>query len=347
MTPSLAPSATPSTSGTPSTSAAPPTKADAKHGLLTFANIRTEDDPRDLQQPPQFARSPGATIFMEGVGVSPDGKRVAMIRTGQTGQQLITFATDRPNDVTIVVDFAGSGENPGGVVWAGDGAGSVLFAVHKPRGTSPQGGTIYASLRVADVASKQVREIARITNGSYFLPLAWRSDRRVAGAAEVAAGSANTYDLVREGARSDLSPESTPLGVAYGALTASRDGTRIATTFEHRAVRWWNLDQPSAMKELMAPNNSGVEYAAFRPGRDEIGVDATAPVTGGGVPPPGHFEIWSLSGPQRVVSTTVGFALWRVDGTAALMGTLLIDPDTGATTQLPGGAFKIVDVVAF
>jgi hypothetical protein len=29
------------------------------------------------------------------------------------------------------------------------------------------------------------------------------------------------------------------------------------------------------------------------------------------------------------------------------MGTLLIDPDTGATTQLPGGAFKIVDVVAF
>ena len=323
-----------------------PPKADAKHGLITFTSVRTEDDPRDLQQPPQFARSPGATTFMEGVGVSPDGKRVAMIRTGQTGHQLITFATDRPNEVTIVVDFAGSGENAGGVVWAGDGAGSVLLAVHKPSGSSPQGPTLYASLRVADVASKQVREIARITNGSYFFPLAWRSDRRVAGAAEIAAGSANTYDLVREGARSDLSPESTPLGVAYSALTASRDGTHIVTTFEHRAVRWWEIDQPSAMKELTAPNNSGVDYAAFRPGRDEIGVNATAPVTGGGVPP-GHFEIWSLSGPQRVVSTTVGFAFWRIDGTAALMGTLLIDPDTGATTQLPGGVFKIVDVVAF
>jgi len=279
--------------------------------------------------------------------VSPDGKRVAMIRTGQTGQQLITFATDRPNDVTILVDFAGSGENAGGVVWAGDGAGSVLFAAHKPSGPSPQSPTIYAALRVADVASKQVREIARITNGSYLLPLAWRSDRRVAGAAEIAAGSANTYDLVREGARSDLSPERTPLGVAYGALTASRDGSRIATTFEHRAVRWWDIDQPSAMKELTAQNNSGVDYAAFRPGRDEIGVNATAPVTAGGVPPPGHFEIWSLSGQQRVVSPTVGFAFWRVDGTAALVGTLLIDPETGATTQLPGGAFKIVDVVAF
>ena len=279
--------------------------------------------------------------------MSPDGKRVAMIRTGQTGQQLITFATDRPNDVTILVDFAGSGENAGGVVWAGDGAGSVLFAAHKPSGPSPQSPTIYAALRVADVASKQVREIARITNGSYLLPLAWRSDRRVAGAAEIAAGSANTYDLVREGARSDLSPERTPLGVAYGALTASRDGSRIATTFEHRAVRWWDIDQPSAMKELTAQNNSGVDYAAFRPGRDEIGVNATAPVTAGGVPPPGHFEIWSLSGQQRVVSPTVGFAFWRVDGTAALVGTLLIDPETGATTQLPGGAFKIVDVVAF
>ena len=81
-----------------------------------------------------------------------------------------------------------------------------------------------------------------------------------------------------------------------------------------------------------------------------MGVNVGPPccAAGQGVPPPGHFEIWNVvTGQQRVVSTTVGFALWRVDGTAALVGSTLIDPTTGATAQLPGGAFKVADVVAF
>src|SRR5712691_5331929 len=188
-------------------------RPDSAHGLITFTNVRTEADPKDLQQPPQFNRSPGTTTFMAGVGVSPDGKQVAMIRSGETGSQLITFATSKPNDVTIVFDFAGSGEAPGGVVWAGDGAGIVLFAVHKLSSPAPQMPTTYSTLRVVDVASRQVREIARITNGAYFLPLAWRPDRRTGAAAEIAAGAANSYDVIREGAKM----EQTPLGVMYGA----------------------------------------------------------------------------------------------------------------------------------
>ncbi len=66
-----------------------------------------------------------------------------------------------------------------------------------------------------------------------------------------------------------------------------------------------------------------------------------------GVAPPGHFEIWGLAGQRRIVSAIVGFDRWRIDGTAAIAGTVIIDPASGATTQLPGGAFKIADVVIF
>ena len=352
-TPSVAPSASASAARvttSPSASAAatasvsaPGVKPDSAHGLVTFDNIRSEADPTGLQQPPQFNRPSSAVPFTVGLAVSPDGQRVALIRTGETTTQLITFTTAKPNDVTILVDFVTSGENAGGVAWAGDGSGSVLFAAHKPSTPSPQSPTVYSALRVVDVATKQVREIARITNGSYFFPRAWRPDRNTAAAAEVAAGSANSYDLVRGPA----APERTTLGVTYGALTASRDGTRIAAVHTS-AVAWWPMDQPAAAKELRADSKGRAEYAAFRPGTDELGVSVSAPSTAAGVPPTGHFEIWNVAtGAQRVVSSTVGFSLWRVDGSAAIIGSLLVDPASGATSQLPGGPFKIADVVMF
>ena len=345
--PSVVASSTPAAASVAGVSSVRP---DSAHGLITFTNIRTEADPKDLQQPPQFSRSPGATTFTAGVGVSPDGKQVALIRSGETGSQLITFATSKPNDVAIVFDFAGSGEAPGGVVWAGDGAGSVLFAVHKLSSPAPQMPTTYSTLRVVDVASRQVREVARITNGAYFFPIAWRSDRRIAAALEVAAGSAQSYDLARDGAP----PERTMLVGSYGPVTASRDGLRIAAVFSpgpdagSLSVRWWPMDQPGAAKEIVADSRGRAEYAAFRPGApDELGVRVVPP-TVGGAPPPGHFEIWNVStGRQRGLGPTVGFQFWRVDGSAAIDGSSLIDPSNGATVQIPGGAFKIVDVIAF
>jgi len=331
-------------SAVPSSMTAGSVKPDNAHGVITFQNIRTEADPRDLQQVPQFVRN-GRSDFT--VAVSPDGTHVAMIRSGETGFQLITFMTARPEDVTIVLGFGGSGETPGNLVWAGDGANSVLIAVYKiatPAGPDPT--TEYSTLRVVDLGSRQVREIARITNGTFFQPLAWRSP--IAAAAEIgAAGRASAYDVVREGARTDISPERTPLtNVFSGGITASRDGARIVAVAAP-AVRWWPFDQPGAAKELLADSRGRAEYAEFRPGRDELGVRVAAASASAGVPPPGHFEIWSLSGPQRVVSATAGFSTWRVDGTAALDGTNLIDPGTGAVIPLPGGVFKIVDVVRF
>jgi hypothetical protein len=343
-----APTGIPSASATAvlspaSTSAAPAAgvKPDAAHGLITFENIRSEIDPKNLQEPAEFSRT-GFGSFT--VGVSPDGKRVAMIRGGQTGQQLVFFATARPKDVTAVLDWAGTGEYASGVVWSGDGADSILIAVHKisaPGAIDPP--ATYSTLRVVQLASKQMTEIARITNGNYLMPLAMPRGGTLAGAAEIGSGGrVGSYVLVRNGVM-----EKTALTNVFAtAITASRDGQRIVAVTAP-SLRWWPVDQPAAAKQLEADVSRGrAVFAAFRPGADELGVSVVA-ATVGGPAPPGHFEIWTLSGPQRVVSPTAGFSFWRVDGSAAIDGSLLIDPASGATTQFPGGAFKIADVVMF
>lgn len=58
-----------------------------------------------LQEPSLFRLTPTSSY-----GVSPDGKRIALVRTSQTGQQIVRFTIARPNDVATVVDLAGSGE---------------------------------------------------------------------------------------------------------------------------------------------------------------------------------------------------------------------------------------------
>ena len=344
------PSGTSGASGNPSTTpSGGAVRPDNTHGIITFQNIRTEADPRDLQQPPQFVRN-GRSDFS--VAVSPDGTRVAMIRTGETGQQLVTFTTARPNDVTIAaIDFSTTGEVASELVWAGDSSEYVVFSVDKRAGATIT--SSYSALRSYDIAAKKQSEIARITSGLHLVPLAWRFDTHVGGAIEIDAftGRVASYDVIRDNSLTDRTPTPNLRGgdVQSGPFktqfSASRDGNRIVAVFAP-AVRWWPVDQPGAAKELLADSKGRAEYAEFRPGTGELGVRVLAATVGQGVPPPGHFEIWSLSGQQRVVSPTAGFSRWRVDGTAALDGTNLVDPDSGAVTPLPG-ATKVVDVVRF
>ena len=345
--PSAGPSASgaqPSSTTRSATPGIPAITPDASHGLITFESIRTEADPTGLQQPPQFART-SATTFT--VAVSLDGTRVAMIVGNDNAQRLITFTTARSNDVTTVIDFAGTGEFARRVVWAGDGQGSVLFNSQKESRGQGGGDNLlidYSSLRSVDLGSRQVKEIARVSGrNSALFPLAWLPGRQLAAAIEILPlGPTGDYVVVRG---SDV--ERTPMqGAHLASFSASRDGSRIAAAFPP-AIRWWPIDQPRAAKELLADSKGRAEYAAFRPGSDELGVSVGAASASAGVPPPGHFEIWNVStGTQRVVSPTAGFSVWRVDGSAALYGNELIDPNTGVVTQLPG-TFKLVDVVAF
>jgi len=276
--------------------------------------------------------------------VSPDGKRVALIRISGSTYQIRTFTTARPNDVATILDLTGTGEITGHLVWAGDGSNTLLFEATKE--TRGQGGGDnqiweYSALRTIDVGTKDVREIARVSGQNRKLwPLAWLPAQQLAGALEMEPlGPIGNYLVVRNGAieRTALNPKSD-----IGKFDASRDGQRILMN-RQTSLRWWPVGSPSAAKDLPGRGDQ-IAYAEFRPGADEIGVD---------VPAGGRFEIWTLDGAVRVVATRVtGFSHWRADGTAAIVSpdpntVLLLDPNTGATVPLPGGGFPVLETVLF
>lgn len=217
--PASIPSAPPS-SAPPSpvaTASAPAVKPDSQHGLIVATgNMRTEDDERGLQQPSLFMLTPTSSY-----SVSPDGKRIALVRTSQTGQQLVTFTTARPNDVTTVVDFAGSGELASRVIWAGDGSDNLLFDAEKQ--TSGQGGGNaiweYSALQSADLVTRNVREVVRIAGQNTKLwPLAWLPGRQVVGALEVRQlRPIVNYVTVRNGTLERIALSPSPNGDSFSA----------------------------------------------------------------------------------------------------------------------------------
>lgn len=346
--PVAATNTSPASTSAPSATGPSGVRPDAQHGLMiATGNIRTEDDPRGLQQP-----SLGMALLpLSNMAISPDGKRVVIIRSAQDRQQIVTFTTARPNDLTMVVDLAGTGERATNVVWAGDGSDSILFAAVKDTGSGGGdnfGGSAaweYSVLRSVDLAKRDVREVARIAGQNTagvdvrLWPLAWLPARQVAAALEMPQRqTVFNYVLVRNGSVERTAMRPTQPNVA--SFSASRDGERIVVSMQ-TSVLWWPVDQPSAAKELPSGPGEFVDHAEFRPGADEIGVRAG-----------GRFEIWTLTGQRRVVAVgAAGFVHWRVDGSAAIASSdsytaVLIDPATGATTPLPGvGALS--DVVMF
>lgn len=312
---------------------------DARHGVIVATGgLRTEDAERSLQQPSLFA-----TTATSAWAVSPDGKRIALVKRMPSGvEQIVTFTTADPNDITTLVDLTNSGEVAGAIVWAGDGSPSLLFEVEK-QSRGPGGGDNllreYSALRVLDVTSKSVREIARVSGQNTNLwPVAWLPARDLGAALEVRyLGPVTSYVLVHAG-----KSERTPLvtGRSVTSISASRDGTRVLQS-DPTLLRWWPVDQPADVHDLSRPGDS-LGHAEFRPGFDEVGVDVGR-----------NFEIWSLTGQRRVVGTSFqGFRFWRVDGSAAIVssdqsGVFVMDPATGTLMPLPGGAFPAANAVLF
>lgn len=336
-TASAAVAATGASPSAPSASTA--VRPDAGHGFFVRSSseliLRTEADPKPL------ARFP-ATFE---AAATRDGQQVALIRTSQTGQQLIVFAASRPDQQTTLVDFSGSGEFAGKLVWSSDGTKDVLIAVHgKP---FPQGSEAveHSTLRVVDALTGQVREIARTTSGLHFEPIVWHGSSSTAVAIETGPGGvAVNYVLVRG---------TTVTRTAFAAETlafsvrADADGQRVLSLGYRapRSVRWWPFDRFDQQHELRLTPNDDVANALWRPGTDEIAV-FVSPMTKGAQPGP-RIEVWSLAGQRRVLRELSPLGLMRVDGSAVITtDSVLVDIATGAATPIPGGTIEQMPYLA-
>ena len=334
-TPASSATVTPSPSATSSPSAsATGVKPDASHGMLTRnpAAIRTEADPTALNKTPNWSDGAAAAV-------SPDGKRVAILRSGETGQGIISFTTAKPDEITYVMDMAGTGENiVGAPVWAADGSDSLLIGIIKPgaqTGIDPP--PAYAALRSVDIRTQAVTEVTRTTNGLVLVPVVWHPGGAVAAAYETGPGGFALSYLIIKGQQ--VSRTAFPAGVIGGTLAANQDGTRVAAIYgtEGATVHWWPYDRFDQQTELKPSAGEGAYRAYWRGGRDEL-VVATGPAA---MPPSANMrvEVWGSHEGRRVVRDTGGVALVRIDGSAALaFDYQLVDLTTGATTPVQKGA---------
>jgi len=276
--------------------------------------------------------------------VSPDGRRLAMLRTTETGQQLVWGDATRFSDAKVAVDLSGSGEFATSLVWAADNTNSIAFTVMKP-GTAPgiEPPPLYSAFRSVDLGTGAVREVVRTENDRVLVPLIWRPRDNVAAAFETGPGGfASSYVVIRGGQleRTVFDRDEPPR-----ALQSDREGARILGLFgrsNENLVRWWAWDRPEQPREMRAPTGEGVVRAVWRPGADEIGVEILSSAPRQGMR--GRFELWSVAtDARRVVATDGSIEFFRADGTAAigLRGTaapfeiVVIDLATGTTAPVP------------
>ena len=324
-------------SAAPSATSGPSTvRPDAQRGFIARGSgegvglMRTESDAAVLKS---FARQLSAAT-------TRDGLQVAYFRTGQTGTQLMTFDTARPSAERTLVDFSGSGEVTGEVVWSSDATNELLISVSKlGQQVDPEVLVTYSSIRVVDAGTGAVREIARITSGLYLRPLAWHGASNTAAALEwsPAGGFASNYDYIRAGVVTR-----TPF--AFGEVIASTvradvDGQRVLSIGglpAPRGVVWWAIDRFDARRTLKADPAYDVSVALWRAGTDEIVVYASPMTKAPGAAP--RLEAWTTSDQRRTIAEGAGpLGILRVDGSAAITTAwTLVDLRTGATTDIPG-----------
>jgi hypothetical protein len=322
----------PSSSATPAAGGA--ARPDASHGMLTRnpVAIRIEADTTPLNKTLNWDDGAAAAV-------SPDGKRVAVLRSGQTGQGIISFTTVKPDEITTVLDMAGTGELVvGPPVWAADGSDSLLVGVIKPgtqSGVDPP--PAYSALRSIDVKTHTVTELTRVTSNYVLIPVVWHPGGAVATAYETGPGGfAVNYVVVR-----GQQVTRTPFGgdVIAGTVTANQDGTRVLAIDgrDGGTVRWWGFDRFDQGTELKPPPGEGVFRAYWRAGRDEIvvAIDKNGPTSTPRSPSAPRLEVWGSQSGRRLVRDTGGLALVRVDGTAAIAADCqLVDLTTGATAPV-------------
>ena len=323
-------------------------RPDAQHGVITRGStegpgvMRTEANATVLKS---FPRQLAAAS-------TRDGLQVAYFRTNGAGQQLVVFDTATPNAEKMLVDFTGSGEVPGEVVWSSDANNELLISVHKiAQGAGAPGSSVtYSSLRVVDAASGAVREILRITDGLALRPLIWHGASNTAAALEWASfggGFAANYDYIR-GASVTRSPFEQQ--VIASSVKPDIEGQRVLAVGAlpaPRGVSWWPIDRFDTRRQLKAAEGYDVSVAIWRPGTDEIIVFASS-LTKGAPGAAQRLEAWTTSDQRRTIADGAGpLGAVRADGSAAITtGWILVDLRTGATTPIPNGDVNEVPYLA-
>lgn len=267
--------------------------------------------------------------------VSPDGRRAVYFATGAGSWALYLLDGARPNEQRRLAEIRG--EIPGGrPVWSGDGSGVAFTVLDESanQGVRPT----YSALRTIEIATGEVRELARAPAGSAYAAVGWDRARSIIAAT--------------------LHPHGQQTGTTYVAISSS--GTRtwamdagysIAAsprTHEVAGVRceaargcslWlWPLGDFGSRRDLRVTASS-LGLLGWRPGADEVALMVGSSDPG----KPGDIELVSSSGARRVaypLTTLSERPFFRADGRALIVPlrldeAIVVDLASGLVSPLP------------
>jgi hypothetical protein len=273
--------------------------------------------------------------------VSPDGRRAIYAAqpdlNGPWGYYLLDGS--KPTEQRRLLALPN--ENPGSVVWSPD-MSAIAFTAQDAgatQGVTPK----YDSIRTLDLATGAVRELARITDGSYYQIVGWDKS------AGTLAAQINPYPPV-EGKRSTylvIGPSGTktmPVDgpSAYAASPDARTVVGLQCSAATACSLWtWPLADYGARADQHLPAGLSMNVVGFRPGTNDVGLTVFEQSGNSG-----RMALWSASAGLRTVypfpagrSPTGGW-FFRADGSAAVVNfgvgeDLVIDIATGQSTRLP------------
>ena len=290
--------------------------------------------------------APAGSLSGEGFfgAVTGSGRRVAYwvsLKNGAT-QELRVFDTNAPDQQTPLTTVLAA-ERGAAAVWSADRIGLLLVVESSGRSGGGEDPGTFSALRVLDAPTRVIHEIARLSDGSQFWPVAWDRDSRLTGACITAAdGSAVAYAVIGEDALSAR----IPMEAGIPARTVQSSGTLVLGVVNGAVIRVWGIASYTDHRELGASAGERIAFARWRTGGGDIVVSVAD-----------RLEIWpAQGGPHRVVTHGLPEAtdlLVSTDGATAVvsfdggMSAVAVDLETGRTAPVPMAGERLVAAVSF
>jgi hypothetical protein len=233
-------------------------------------------------------------------------------------------------------------ERGAGIQWSTDRSGLLLVVESSiPTGVGETPGA-FSALRLLDVATRSVREVARLSEASRFWPVGWDRGRAIAGACiALPDGTAIAYAVVGEDARSTR----TPMDPGIPARTVQSSGRSVLAVMNEAVIRVWDLASYDQHRELGAASGERIAFARWGPSGTDILVAVAD-----------RLEVWpAQGGERRVVARSLPAAtdlLVSADGALAFItfdggrNAVAVEIASGRLAPVPVSGDRLVATVS-
>jgi hypothetical protein len=271
--------------------------------------------------------------------VSPDGRRAIYAAqpdaSGPWGYYLLDGS--KPTEQRRLLALPN--ENPGPVLWSVDMSAIAFTAQDEgaTQGVIPK----YDSIRTLDLATGAVRELARISDGSYYQLVGWDKSAGTLAAQILpyppVAGKKSTYLVIGPSGTRSL-PVDGPTSYATSADARTVVGLQCAAATGCSLWTWPLADYGARMDQRL-PAGLSLDVIGFRPGTSDVGLTVFELSSNSG-----RIALWSAPAGLRTVyqfpagRSPGGPSFFRADGSAVIAHSgedLVIDIASGQSTRLP------------